>query len=217
MDGHVEAVAASSLTPGFFGPSMNPAVVVSQPTWFGQLDDGNMPARDTAQTLYKTCADLDVTKLLYTSTGTTMTVEPAGTPSWWSTMATYTQASGTRTVYDWNGVRWNGANRIPICGDGDGRTGTATITITPNVTAATSKKVVVTYSAWDSLGSSMAVLGNVQIGSTVYTMDKTLPSRGGCVAAGLFAIPVKPGQNIIITLNYSAIGGWSGMNLAFEN
>jgi prepilin-type N-terminal cleavage/methylation domain-containing protein/prepilin-type processing-associated H-X9-DG protein len=217
LDGHVGWVKSSDITLGFFAPSMNPNVVVTEPTWMGMIADGSMAARDGAQTYYNTCKALGVTKLLYGSGATAL--EPAGNVSWWASMPTYTQVSGTRTVYDWNGVRWNGANRIPICGDGDGRTGKAKITITPNanVTTAITKKLTVSYSCWDGLGMAAAKLESITIGATTTTLNKTLQARAGTVSAGFLAIPVRPNEAIEITLDYTAIPGWSGMNIAFED
>ncbi len=215
LDGHVAWVKREEINAGFFAPSMNPNVVVTEPTWMGQIADGMTPARDTAQTFYTTCKALGVTKLLYNKA---TAVEPTGTPTWWSAMPTFTQVVGTNTVYDWNGVRWNGANRVPICGDGDGRTGIATVTIVPHASLTTpvTKKLVVMYSCWDSLGVGITRLSTIKIGADTYTLNKSLQSSGGKVAAGFLAIPVEAGKTIEITLDYSAIPGWSGMSLAFE-
>jgi prepilin-type N-terminal cleavage/methylation domain-containing protein/prepilin-type processing-associated H-X9-DG protein len=221
LDGHVETVMAKNITMGFFGPSMNPNVTVSTPTWYGLIADGSVAARDTAQTFYTTCTGLGITKLLYSSAGGgagTMVCEPAGNATWWAGTPVYTQTTGTRTVYDWNGVRWNGANRVPICGDGDGRTGKVKITITPNasVTAPITKKMMVSYSCWDSLGTGTTKLESIKIGATTTTFNKVLIASGGKVAAGFLAIPVRPAETIEINLDYSSIPGWSGMSLAFE-
>jgi transcriptional regulator CtsR len=191
----------SSLTSGTY--------TIGEPGWDGLLQNNNIPSRDG--TLYTNLTNAGYIVLLY---GNCQTVP--NRPAWWSGAATYTQVSGTRTTYDWNGMRWNGTNRVPLCGEGDLRGGVAKITITNNVASPVIKKMAVIFTTWDSAGSTSVQLTSIKVGAVTTTFNQALTASAGKASVGKVLLPVRPSEVIEITLTYPSVN-WSGISLAFEN
>jgi hypothetical protein len=186
------------------------AYTIGEPTWEGILHNNNIASRDG--TLETSLKNAGYGILLY---GSPPTTNPS-TPGWWSGAASYSQISGTRTAYDWNGIKWNGANRIPLCGEGDQRGGVAKISINPSVTANISRKMAVILSTWDSAGSVTVQLTTIKVGSTTTALNKSLTASAGKASVGQVLLRLRPGEPVEITLSYSGVA-WSGISLAFAD
>jgi hypothetical protein len=182
---------------------------VLAPIWDGLLVD-SIPSRDG--TLQTALTNAGYAILLF---GSPPTANPS-TPAWWNGAATYTQVSGTRTTYDWCGIKWSGANRVPVCGEGDLRGGVAKITITPNVVTSANKKMAVILSCADNLGPTSVQITSIKVGTSTTTFNQTLTAGAGNATAGKVVLPVRPSEAIEVTLTYSNVA-WSGISLAFEN
>jgi hypothetical protein len=141
---------------------------------------------------------------------------PSTRPSWWAANAVYTQLTGSSERYPWTGPRWFGADRLPLTGEGIGRSGTAKITLTPQVTAPTHRRMALVVTGNGQVDVNFtATLQTIRIGEETITLNRTFSVPRDQSRVGLVRLPVRPGEPIEITLAYS--GGWGGVSLAFDD
>lgn len=190
----------SSVTSGIY--------TIGEPTWDGLLHNDNIAFQDG--TLETSLKSNGYTILLFEGGA----VSPSQ-PGWWGAAATYTQVSGTRSVYDWmTGIKWNGVNRAPICGEGDLRGGVGKIIITPNVSSNVMKKMAIILSV--GTGTTSVKLTSIKTGTFTTTFNQTLTASANKASVGKLTLQARPAETIEITLNYSNVQ-WSGISLAFED
>jgi hypothetical protein len=132
---------------------------------------------------------------------------------WWSGTPTCTVV-GNDTRYDFCGITWDGTWRVPLFGAGDLRGGTATITISPNVSGATTNKMAMIVSS-DGNGGATYTLNTISVGSDVFTFNQAVTVSGNNNATvAEFTLVFSPGQTIVMTVSYPSVN-WSGVSLAF--
>jgi PKD repeat protein len=193
------------------------------PTWQGLLLDQNIAPRatfaDSSGLLETQLQSAGFTHLLYDRDKTI----PTTRPSWWARNALYENLSGLHLTYSWVGPRWFGADRIPLVGSLAANGGTSRVTLTPQVTAPTYRRLALILTRTTQelnrplQGSVSATLRTIRIGDRLTTLDRTITinGTGAQTAVGLVRLPVRPGQPIEITLDYP--GGGSGVSLAFDD
>jgi lysophospholipase L1-like esterase len=181
---------------------------IAEPLWQGALQNNDIPSRDG--TLETNLKNAGYTHLLFDNRAS----NPSA-PSWWSGTPGYTQVSGARAAYSWAGLRWAGSDRVPLVGEGDGRRGVARLTITPNVTTATTRRMAVILTTADGSGEASVRIVSIKVGTATTTFDRTLTASAGKASVGEFLLRVRPSEPIEITLDYG--GQWSGVSLAFTN
>lgn len=189
-------------------PVASGTYTIAEPVWEGLLYDNNIAYQDG--TLESALKASGFTVLAYDSPATTNPSRPV----WWSTNATYTQVSGSRAAYDWTGIRWNGVNRIPLTGAGDGNSGVGRITIQPNVTSNKNKRMAVILTSYQN--TTTARLTSIKTGNVTSTLDQPLTVGSGKATVGVFTLRVRPSEPIEITFTYTNVQ-WFGLTLAFED
>lgn len=182
---------------------------VAEPSWEGMIYDNNISSRDG--TLETNLKKAGFTTLLYQNSATS-----PDQPSWWKDAPAYFQVRGTKVVYDWMGIKWNGMNLTPLFGEGDGRGGVAKITIFPNVTTPTTRKMAVILSTGNETGLTRVQLTSIKTGATTTTFNQALTASSGNASVGEVTLQVRPLEPIEIVFHYDNIQ-WSGISLAFSD
>ncbi len=150
-------------------------------------------------------------------------------PAWWYTMPAFALVSGTNntngTAY---GPLWNWAGGNPtgaLCGNVNALS-TATVTFTANVTTRTTKQMAValTTGSGSAAGTASATVKTIQIGDTVFTLDKVLTVSSdpatypmGKATVGELTMEFSQGDVIKVTLEYGAGATGHGVSLAFKD
>ncbi len=190
-------------------PVASGTYTIAEPVWEGLLYDNNIGYQDG--TLESALKASGFTVLAYDNPPAT---SPAR-PTWWNANATYTQVSGNRTTYDFmTGIRWNGVNRTPLTGAGDGSSGVGKLTIQPNVTSNKNKRMAVILTSYQN--SATARVTSIKTGSVTSNLNQPLTVGSGKTTVGVFTLRVRPGEPIEITITYTNVQ-WFGLTLAFED
>jgi hypothetical protein len=134
-----------------------------------------------------------------------------------------TVSSGS-ACYSWDGVNWDGSDRVPIVGNqyysGTPSTTSFTLTLTPQPSAASpvSKRFTFMIASNNNNGPRHAWVDSVQCGanSAVNFVQAVQTTQPYC-AADLYVIPVQAGNPVVINAHMEGNACHMGISMAFEN
>jgi prepilin-type N-terminal cleavage/methylation domain-containing protein/prepilin-type processing-associated H-X9-DG protein len=231
VDGHMSWVSKDNITGFMFLPSYIDMSAIKVPTMVGALypkgvvcataDMIATPLKNVGISIGMGRQGAAITNGFTVDDGTTSVTQPcdssgyilppatgsALTPSWMKLGVGASQIA----CASWSGFAnlWRGTNSLYGFVNGNSTTGaTATLTIVPNVTTATAKKIaIIENNANNNGGVCSGTFETIQVGATTYTFNPnpaaltakatgTLPGINAVVAI----IPLIPNQNVVVTI-----------------